>query len=74
LRTGADNNLTVPGHSTWSATLRHRFEWAPYPEVAIDVFNAFDAVYAIRIANGLVGSAYGPLRQVDGRLTIPFGG
>jgi outer membrane receptor for ferrienterochelin and colicin len=74
LRTGADNDLTVPGHSTWNLTLRHRFDFAAHAEVAIDVFNALDAVYAIRIANGLVGSAYGPLRQVNARLTVPFGG
>jgi outer membrane cobalamin receptor len=74
LRTGPDNNETVPGHSTWNLTLRHRFDFALHAEVAIDVFNALDAVYAIRIANGFVGSAYGPLRQVDARLTIPFGG
>jgi hypothetical protein len=74
LRTGADNNQTVPGHNTWNVTLRHRFDFAPNPEVALDVFNALDAVYAIRIANGLVGSAYGPLRQVDLRVSVPFGG
>lgn len=74
LRTGPDNNETVPGHSTWNLTLRHRFDFLLHPEVAVDVFNALDAVYAIRIGNGFVGSAYGPLRQVNGRLTIPFGG
>jgi hypothetical protein len=75
LRTGPDNNQTVPGHETWNLTLRHRFDFAwLHPEVAVDVFNALDAAYAIRIANGFVGSAYGPLRQVDARLTIPFGG
>jgi outer membrane cobalamin receptor len=74
LRTGANNNETVPGHSTWNLTLRHRFDMPLHPEVAVDVLNAFDAVYAIRIANGLVGSAYGPLRQVDVRLSVPFGG
>jgi len=74
LRTGAFNNETVPGHSTWNLTLRHRFNFGPLrPEVAVDVFNALDAVYAIRIANGFVGSAYGALRQVDVRLTVPFG-
>ncbi len=74
LRTGADNNQTVPGHSTWNVTLRHRFDVALHPEVAVDVFNVFDSVYAIRIANGFVGSAYGSLRQVDLRLMIPLGG
>jgi outer membrane cobalamin receptor len=74
LRTGADNNDTVPGHSTWNLTLRHRFDFALRPEVAVDVFNALDAVYALRIANGFVGSAYGPLREVDVRLMVPLGG
>jgi hypothetical protein len=73
LRTGADNNQTVPGHSTWNFTLRHRFDVFLHPEVAVDVLNAFDAVYAIRIANGFVGSAYGALRQVNMRLSVPFG-
>jgi hypothetical protein len=74
LRTGALNNQTVPGHATFNLTLRHRFDVPLQPELAVDVFNALDAVYAIRIANGFVGSAYGPLRQVDVRLTVPIGG
>ena len=74
LRTGANNNQTVPDHSTWNFTLRHRFDFPLRPEVAVDVLNAFDAVYAIRIANGFVGSAYGALRQVDVRVMVPFGG
>ena len=73
LRTGPDNNETVPGHSTWNFSLRHRFDVALHAEVAVDVLNAFDALYAIRIANGFVGSAYGPLRQVDVRVSVPFG-
>jgi len=73
LRTGPDNNQTVPGHSTWNVTLRHRFESLGRCEVALDVLNVFDSVYAIRIANGFVGSAFGPLRQLDVRLTVPFG-
>jgi hypothetical protein len=74
LRTGADNNQTVPGHFTANITLRHRFEAYLHPEIALDILNAFDAVYAIRLANGFVGSAYGALRQVDVRVTLPFGG
>jgi outer membrane cobalamin receptor len=74
LRTGADNNETVPAHSTWNMTLRHRFDFPLRLEVAVDVLNVLDASYAIRIANGFVGSAYGPLRQVDLRLMVPFGG
>ncbi len=74
LRTGANNDLTVPPHSTFDLTLRHRFDVVLHPELAVDVFNAFDEIYAIRIANGFVGSAYGPLRQFDVRLIVPFGG
>lgn len=74
LRTGADNVDTVPGHAIWNLTLRHRFDFGLVrPEVAVDIFNAFDAVYAIRIANGYFGSAYGALREVNVRLTVPFG-
>jgi outer membrane receptor protein involved in Fe transport len=74
LRTGPDNNETVPGHAVWNVTLRHRFELCMHPEVAIDVFNVFNDAYAIRIGNGFVGSAYAPLREVDLRLMIPLGG
>ena len=55
-------------------TLRHRFDIPLRPEVAIDVRNLFDVVYAYRIATGsLSGSAYGSLRDVDVRLIMPFG-
>ncbi|MHB8420460.1 MAG: TonB-dependent receptor [Myxococcales bacterium] len=74
LRTGLNNDLAVPAHATFDVTLRHRFEVALHPEVAIDVLNVFDEVYAIRIANGFVGSAYGALRQIDLRVTVPFSG
>jgi hypothetical protein len=73
LRTGPDNNETVPGHAVWNATLRHRFAFWFRPELAVDVFNVFDDAYALRIGNGFVGSAYGARREVDLRLTIPFG-
>ncbi len=74
LRTGPSNNLTVPPHATFDLTLRHTFDVPLHPEVAVDVLNMFDEVYAIRIANGFVGSAYGALRQVDLRVTVPFSG
>ncbi|MHB1845125.1 MAG: TonB-dependent receptor [Deltaproteobacteria bacterium] len=73
LRTGADNTLTVPPHATVDVTLRHRFDIQLHPEVALDIQNLFDELYAYRIANGFVGSSYGPLRQVDVRLIVPFG-
>ncbi len=73
LRTGETNEFNVPPHATIDVTIRHRFDIALHPEVAIDVMNLFDEIYAYRIANGFVGSSYGPLRQVDLRLSVPFG-
>ncbi|HEY1693246.1 MAG TPA: TonB-dependent receptor plug domain-containing protein [Polyangiaceae bacterium] len=74
LRTGATDQLSVPPHVTLDVTLRHRFDVPLHPEVALDVLNAFDDVYAIRIATGYVGSAYAPLRRVMLRLAVPFPG
>jgi TonB-dependent Receptor Plug Domain len=72
MRTGADNTLTVPSHSTLDLTLRHRFDLGFHPEVAIDVYNVFNEVYALRIANGVYGSAYGSLRRAEVRLAVPL--
>ena len=74
LRTGATDELHVPSHVTFDLTLRHRFDVVLRPEVALDVLNAFNDVYAIRIATGYVGSAYAPLRRVVLRLSVPFSG
>jgi hypothetical protein len=74
LRTGATDELHVPSHVTLDLTLRHRFDVVLHPEVALDVLNAFNDVYAIRIATGYVGSAYGPLRRMMLRLSVPFPG
>ncbi|HSS39089.1 MAG TPA: TonB-dependent receptor [Polyangia bacterium] len=74
LRTGPVNAATLPAAAIVDLTLRHRFELPLRPELAIDVRNLFDVVYAYRIATGsLSGSAYGPLRTVDVRLILPFG-
>ena len=73
MRTGPDSDKTVPSHVTLDLTLRHRFGIPLQPEVAFDVFNVFNDVYAYRIATGYVGSAYGPPRRVNVRLVIPFG-
>ncbi|HVY40679.1 MAG TPA: TonB-dependent receptor [Polyangia bacterium] len=74
LRTGPTNAATLPAATIVDVTLRHRFELPLRPELAIDVRNLFDVVYAYRIATGsLSGSAYGPLRTVDVRLILPFG-
>jgi len=72
LRTGATDQLSVPEHTTLDLTLRHRFDLPLRPELALDVFNVFDDVYAVRIATGYVGSAYGPLRRVNVRLKASF--
>ena len=74
LRTGPTNGATLPAAAVVDLTLRHRFELPLRPELAIDVRNLFDVVYAYRIATGsLSGSAYGPLRTVNVRLILPFG-
>jgi hypothetical protein len=75
LRTGPTNNATLPASTIVDLTLRHRFDIPLRPEVAIDVRNLFDVVYAYRIATGsLAGTAYGSLREVGVRLMIPWGG
>jgi hypothetical protein len=74
LRTGPTNNATLPASTVIDLTLRHRFDVPLRPEVAIDVLNLFDVIYAYRIATGsLAGTAYGSLREVNVRLMIPFG-
>jgi hypothetical protein len=74
LRTGPTNNATLPPNTVIDLSLRHRFDLPLQPEVAFDVLNVFDVVYAYRIATGsLAGSAYGPLRQLQIRLIVPFG-
>jgi hypothetical protein len=74
MRTGADSDKTVPSHVIVDLTMRHRFDIFSHlhPEIAVDVFNLFNQVYAYRIGTGYVGSAYGPLRRVFVRLSVPF--
>ena len=73
MRTGDNDTLSVPSHSTLDLTLRHRFDLGHFhPEAAVDVFNVFNEVYATRLGNGFVGSAYGALRHADVRLIVPF--
>jgi hypothetical protein len=75
LRTGPDFNENLPPHCTLNVTLRHRFESvALHPEVAIDVLNALNESYPLRIADGYFGSSYGAPRRVNLRLIVPFGG
>jgi outer membrane cobalamin receptor len=70
MRTGPVDNETVPSHATLDLTIRHRLDLMVQPEVALDVLNVFDDVYAYRIANGNVGSAFGPLRRINVRVTV----
>ena len=82
MRTGADSDKTVPSHVIVDLTIRHRFDISSdissdifshlRPEIAVDVLNSFNEVYAYRIGTGYVGSAYGPLRRVFVRLSVPF--
>jgi hypothetical protein len=74
MRTGADSDKTVPSHVIVDLTIRHRFDIFSHlrPEIAVDVLNLFNEVYAYRIGTGYVGSAYGPLRRVFVRLSVPF--
>jgi outer membrane receptor for Fe3+-dicitrate len=71
-RTGPLNNETIPSHAIVNLTLRHRFDLPLRPEVALDVYNLFDEVYAYRIATGDVGSAYAPSRTVVLRVRANF--
>ena len=68
LRTGPQNNETVPGHVQVDLTLSHEFDAPTHPTVAVDVINLFDDHYAYRIANGFNGSHWAPPRSVYLRL------
>jgi outer membrane cobalamin receptor len=73
LRTGPNNNETVPDHWRFDATLAHQFLTAPLrPTLALDVINLFDAHYAYRISNGFNGSHWAPERSVYLRLGMTF--
>jgi hypothetical protein len=75
LRTGLTNNATLPPYTVVDATVRYHFaDWPLKPEVAIDVFNVFNELYALRISTGsLAGSSYGPLQQFQLRAIFYFG-
>jgi outer membrane receptor protein involved in Fe transport len=70
MRTGQSNQLTLPQHVTVDVSLRHLFDLWGQPEVAIDLLNAGDELWAYRIGNAsVVGSAYAPLHRIFGRVT-----
>jgi hypothetical protein len=75
LRTGATNNAALPAETTVDVSLRHSFDVPLRPQVALDVLNLFNVVWAYRIATGnLAGTAYAPGRQLGVRLIVPVGG
>jgi hypothetical protein len=76
LRTGPTNNATLPPSCVFNVSIRHRLDWFGRfkPEVAFDVRNLFNVIYAYRISTGsLAGTAYAPLREIGVRLILPFG-
>lgn len=73
LRTGPNNDQSVPQHVRVDATLQYSFDMIPLkPRLSIDVINLFDARYAYRIGNGFVGSSYAAPRSAFIRLAIPL--
>jgi outer membrane receptor protein involved in Fe transport len=73
LRTGPGNTEHVPGHVRSDASVQYTFAPQGYPiRVAVDVINVFNEHYAFRIANGFVGSSYGPPRTVYLSLSVPL--
>jgi len=66
LRTGPDNNISLPSHFTFNATVGYEWkgpEWYKNVKVYGDVLNIFDNAYPITIANGYNGSHYAAGRQ-----------
>jgi outer membrane cobalamin receptor len=72
--TGVATNEVVPEHSTVDVTLSHVFNLPLKPQLAFDVFNLFNDIYAYRIGTGFFGnSQYAALRRFDLRLLLHFG-
>jgi outer membrane cobalamin receptor len=72
--TGIATNELVPEHSTFDVTLSHMFDLPLRPEVAFDVFNLFNDIYAYRLGTGFFGnSQFAALRRFDVRLLLHFG-
>jgi hypothetical protein len=73
LRTGPDNNASVPGHVRTDLSMQYTFLPRAYPvRVGVDIVNLLDEHYAYRIANGFVGSSFGAPRSVFVTLSIPL--
>jgi hypothetical protein len=75
LRTGPTNNATLPPYTVVDATLRYHFTDLPLkPEVAVDLLNVFNELYALRISTGsLAGSSWGALQQFQLRVIFNYG-
>ncbi|MGO8970152.1 MAG: TonB-dependent receptor plug domain-containing protein [Myxococcaceae bacterium] len=72
--TGIATNELVPEHSTFDVTLSHVFDLPLRPQLAFDVFNLFNDIYAYRLGTGFFGnSQYAALRRFDLRLLLHFG-
>ncbi len=71
LRTGPNNSISLPGHTTFDATIGYRFHdenfWSKW-RVALDLTNILDNPYPINVNNGFNGSHYAPGRQFFIRL------
>jgi outer membrane cobalamin receptor len=72
--TGVATNETVPEHSTVDVTVSHVFDLPSKPQIAFDVFNLFNDIYAYRLGTGFFGnSQFAGLRRFDLRLLFHFG-
>jgi hypothetical protein len=70
---GVATNEIVPEHATVDATLSHTFDVPTRPELAFDVFNLFNDLYAYRLGTGYFGnSQFAAPRSFDLRLILHF--
>jgi outer membrane receptor protein involved in Fe transport len=61
LRTGYDNEVSLPAHCTLDGTVSYALKgsrWFEDVKLALDVTNIFDDVYPIFVDNGFNGSHY----------------
>ena len=70
LRTGPDNNRSLPGHFTSDITVG--FSAPAHLKIAVDILNLFDNPYPVTIANGFNGSHYAAGRTFMLRLSQEF--
>ncbi len=71
---GIATNEEVPEHATVDVTASHTFKFPGRPEVAFDVFNLFNDIYAYRLGTAFFGnSQYAALQHFDLRLIVHFG-